>query len=271
MVWMALASACALIAAESSTNISLSQLPAAAQTTVKQQLAGAVVVDIEKNDEDGNVSWTVTKKEGNAERYFVVDQSGKMTAQEISLQEAPPAVQKSLKTCIGEGTLQGLEKTIGDNEITYDGDFTKKDGTERSVTIALNGRVASLEIGVEELPANVRKSADAHLHGSVIQAVYRNYESNLITFQIEFEKAGSSRDMVVNADGTMDFVQVELKEMPGPAQKTVRQKVGNGKIIRIDKTFDKTGGGEPFEIEAIKDGKPFNFSVGTHGKFLGMN
>src|SRR4051794_13934723 len=99
MVWMALASACALIAAESSTNISLSQLPAAAQTTVKQQLAGAVVVDIEKNDEDGNVSWTVTKKEGNAERYFVVDQSGKMTAQEISLQEAPPAVQKSLKTC----------------------------------------------------------------------------------------------------------------------------------------------------------------------------
>jgi hypothetical protein len=39
----------------------------------------------------------------------------------------------------------------------------------------------------------------------------------------------------------------------------------------VDKSFDARRGVLPYEIEARKDGKPFNFSVGPKGRFLGMD
>ena len=44
-----------------------------------------------------------------------------------------------------------------------------------------------------------------------------------------------------------------------------------GTVLRVDKSFVKERGVDPFEVEGRKDGKPFDFSVGPRGKFLGMN
>ena len=45
----------------------------------------------------------------------------------------------------------------------------------------------------------------------------------------------------------------------------------DGRILRIDKSFEPRQGVLPCEIEAHKEGKPFNFSVGPKGRFLGMD
>jgi hypothetical protein len=54
-------------------------------------------------------------------------------------------------------------------------------------------------------------------------------------------------------------------------QKTIREKIGTGKILRIDKSFERRSKTLPYEVEGMKNGKPFNFSVGAAGKFLGMD
>lgn len=64
---------------------------------------------------------------------------------------------------------------------------------------------------------------------------------------------------------------VALSETP-PARKTIREQIGGGKILRIDRSlFEKQAGVLPYEVEGRKDGRPFDFSVGPHGKFLGMD
>jgi hypothetical protein len=54
-------------------------------------------------------------------------------------------------------------------------------------------------------------------------------------------------------------------------QSAIKEKVGGGKVLRVDKSFEARRGVLPYEIEARKDGKAFNFSVGPRGRFLGMD
>jgi len=64
---------------------------------------------------------------------------------------------------------------------------------------------------------------------------------------------------------------VTLKEITPAAQKTIQNKIGDGKILEIDRSFVKKEGVFPYEVQGVKDGKSFDFSVGPRGKFLGMD
>jgi hypothetical protein len=64
---------------------------------------------------------------------------------------------------------------------------------------------------------------------------------------------------------------VELSNAPEAVQATIHDKIGGGKFMRLDKSFEAGNGALTYEIEARKDGKPFNFSVGPGGRFLGMD
>jgi hypothetical protein len=66
--------------------------------------------------------------------------------------------------------------------------------------------------------------------------------------------------------------QVALEDTIPAVRKTIRQKMGDGKILRIDKSLvEKRMGVLAFEVQGRKDGKPFNFSVGPQGRFLWMD
>jgi len=75
----------------------------------------------------------------------------------------------------------------------------------------------------------------------------------------------------VELDGSLSSEQVSLDQVPAPAQRTIKNQIGDGKILRIDKSFVKEKGVLPYEVQGRKDGKPFDFSVGPRGRFLGMN
>jgi hypothetical protein len=77
---------------------------------------------------------------------------------------------------------------------------------------------------------------------------------------------GKDREFSVTADGKLESVRVFPAELPALGQKTLREMIGTGKLIRIDKTVDDS----MFHIESRKDGKPFDFKIGPGGRFRGM-
>jgi uncharacterized membrane protein YkoI len=251
--------------------LSLHQLPPAVQKTVKEELGDSKLVQIERSEEDGETIYTVTRKVKDEERYFTVSADGTLCAVEVALDETPPSVQNTIKGQLRDGTLDNIEKTFEGNDINYEVDMTTKAGADRSFTVALDGKLTSVQVTLEETPAPVRKTINEHLGNGKLVDIFRLTEGNEISYDAEVDHDGKLRDVIVSPTGKLESIQVFLAEIPAEAQRTIKEKIGTGKIVRIDQSFTPRRGVLPYEIEARKDGKPFNFSVGPKGRFLGMD
>src|ERR1051325_10708248 len=204
-------------------------------------------------------------------RPMAVSADGLLSTIEVSLDETPPPVQNTIKGQVRDGTLDNIEKTFEGNDITYEVDMTTKAGADRSFTVALDGKLTSAQVALAEIPAPVQKTISNHLGVGKLVDIFRLTEGNETSYDAEVDHDGKLRDVIVSPAGKLESIQMFLAEIPAEAQKTIKDKIGSGKIIRIDKSFTSTRGVLPFEVEARKDGKPFNFSVGPKGRFLGMD
>jgi hypothetical protein len=82
---------------------------------------------------------------------------------------------------------------------------------------------------------------------------------------------GREREFTVGSGGKLLSIEISLEEATPEAQKTIREYIGAAKILRVVKSFEFKKKVLPYEVEAMKDGKPYDFSVGPHGRFLGMD
>jgi len=258
-------------AADTSKTLSIHQLPPAVQRTVKEELGDSKLVQIEQEEEDGETTYTITRKAKDEDRYFTVAADGTLSSIKVALDETPPPVQNTIKGQLRDGTLDSIEKTFEGNDINYEIDMTTKSGADCSFTVALDGKLTSLQVALDQIPAPVRKTIEEHIGDGKVVDVFRLTEGNEISYDAEVDHDGKLRDVIVAPTGKLESIQVLLPEIPSEAQKTIKEKIGNGKIIRIDKSFTPRQGVLPFEVEGRKDGKPFNFSVGPKGRFLGMD
>ena len=198
-------------------------------------------------------------------------EDGTLASVEVLLEETPIPVQRSIKGQVGEGTIEVIEKSFDEDEISYDVDIKRKDRAERSFSVALDGKLQAIQVVLEETPAAVRKTVEASLGTAKLEGIYHVFEEGEASFYVEVGRDGKLRDFSVAENGKLQSVQVFLSETPAEVQSTIKEKLGNGKLLRVDKSFDARRGVLPYEIEARKEGKPFNFSVGPRGRFLGMD
>jgi hypothetical protein len=235
------------------------------------QLAGAKITDIERDD-DREVSYTVSyAAKGGPEHDFTVAEDGTLVSVEVMLDETPIPVQRAIKAQVGEGTIEAIEKSFEEDEISYDVDMKRKDGVERSFSVTLEGKLQAMQVALEEPPAAVRKTIEASLGTAKLEDIYHIFEEGETSYYVEVRRDGKLRDFSVAENGRLQSVQVFLAETPAEVQATINEKIGTGKLLRVDKSFDARRGVLPYEVEARKDGKPFNFSVGPKGRFLGMD
>jgi hypothetical protein len=260
-----------LSAAETTKTLSIHQLPPAVQKTVKFELGDSKLIQIEQNEEDGEITYAITRKVKDEERYFTVAADGTLSAVEVAVDETPPLVQNTIKGQVRDGTLDNIEKTFEGNDINFEVDMTTKSGAARSFTVALDGKLNSVQVTLEEIPAPVRKTIEEHVGNGKLVDIFRLTEGKEISYDAEVDHDGKMRDIIVSPAGKLESIQMFLSEIPAEAQKTINEKIGNGKVTRIDKNFTPRQGVQPFEVEGRKDGKPFNFSVGPKGRFLGMD
>ncbi len=247
--------------------VSFTDLPAAAQKTVQEQLRGGKVGEIDSDEQDGEACYTVTIARAGQEQDVTVAVDGRLLSVEVELAETPVAVQKTIQTELRGGTLDSVEKAFEDDGgFRYEVDTTTKDGADRAFAVAADGNLVSMQVTLEELPAAVRKTIQEHAANGTLGDIYRMFEGSEISYTVEMTRNGKDREFSVTADGKLESVRVFPAELPALGQKTLRETIGTGKLVRIDKTVDDS----MFHIESRKDGKPFDFKIGPGGRFRGM-
>jgi N-methylhydantoinase A/oxoprolinase/acetone carboxylase beta subunit len=149
--------------------------------------------------------------------------------------------------------------------------MTTKDGQERAFTVEENGTISSLEVALAETPTAVQKTVTAQVGAGKLDSIARIFDETT-TYDVEMTAAdGKEREFSVGADGRLLSIRVTLEETNADVQKTIKEQIGTGRLLRIDKSFVKKNKVEPYEVEALKNGKPFYFSVGPKGRFLGVD
>jgi len=257
-----------LLAAES---VPADQLPPAVWKTIQAQSNGRQPSSIQKEDAAGTAVFEVVfAAGGDEERTLAVGGDGTLLSAEISLTEAPAAVQKTIAAQLGDSALDGIERASEDGETTYDVDFTTTAGEERSLSVAEDGTLLSIQVGIDEIPPAVQTTIKGNVADGKITQIEKTFDEKTVTYDVGFiPKSGSEQSFTVADDGRLVNMEITLDQSTAAAQKTIKNRIGNGRILRVSAVFGEEKKVASYEVEGVRDGKPVGFKVGTKGKFLG--
>jgi len=167
-----------------------------------------------------------------------------------------------------------VDKNVDRAEISYDVEVSKG-GQSKDFTVTEDGDVLSRVIELANAPVAVQQAIQAKLAGGEVQSVAVSFDTDYNTNMYDVELTtpdGIGKSFRVATDGTMVSKKVFLEAVTPHAAKTITEKIAGGKILRIDETLLRwPGGALPYEVHGRKNGKPFDFSVGRHGGFMGMD
>jgi len=267
------ASALAVLAADDSRTVALSETPAAVQKTINAQIGDGKLGDINVSVSGGETVYDagLTAKDGQ-ERDFTVAGDGTLLSTEVTLGETPAAVQKTIRAQADGWGLESVDKNLDDTEISYDVQVTK-DGRNKTLSISEDGTLLSTEITLAEAPAPVQKTIQTQVSDGELKSVVGLFDDEGTNYDVDVTgKNGHDKGFTVASDGRLLSEQVTLDAVNPAARKTIKAQIGDGTILRIDKALvEKQQGVLPYEVQGRKNGKPFDFSVGPRGKFLGMD
>jgi hypothetical protein len=249
----------------------LAQVPPAVQKGIQAQLANGTLGEIDREDEDGETTYTVEITKAGQARDYTLSESGALLRMEVFLRELPPVVQSSIQSYVGQGKVASIDKALDDEAVRYDVEWTTKDGANRSFSLLENGKLESTQIDFSEAPPAVQATITKEAGNGQVSEVVKSFEDNAVFYDVTVNRDSKDRDFTVAEGGKLESRQVFLNELPPPAQTSVQRTIGAGKLLRIDQVFDKKKGVFPFEIESLVDGKPYDFSIGPKGAFLGID
>jgi len=161
---------------------------------------------------------------------------------------------------------------MDDTEASMDIEVSK-DGRDKYFTVAGNGDVLSAQVTLDETPPPVQAAIRAELPGGTLRSIDENFDPGGNTFDVvALTNAGARKSFTVAPNGSLLSQEVPLQDVPPGARQAIQTQIGDGRILRIDQSSTgKKQKGLSYEVEARKDGKAFDFSVGPEGKFLGMD
>lgn len=182
--------------------------------------------------------------------------------------QVPAPVWKTFQTATAGATPSKIERHEENGDVTYEATFASKNGGERSVSIAQDGKLLSLEVTLADVPAAVKKTLTEQVGEGKLQGIEKISDEDGISFDIDFNtKADVGRSMSIAEDGTLLSREVGLEEAPEAVQKTIKARVGSGTLGGIEQMCDP--GDNTFDVEyTTKEGNETSFSVAFDGKLL---
>jgi uncharacterized membrane protein YkoI len=251
--------------------LQLGQLPPAVQKAIQGQAANGKIGEITRDNDNGSVNYVVEITKGTQTRDYTFDEAGTLVGMEMTLQELPLEVQKTIQAQAAQGTIDSIEKSIDGGAVSYDVDWKSRDGKDHSFTVLENGKLDSLDVSLDETPPPVKGTITHELGTDKLVSISKTMEDDGVYYDVTFVSNGVERDFSVAESGKMDSRQVLLTELPPSVLTTIDRIVGQGKVVRVDQVFEKAKGGPPFEVESIVNGKTYYFRVGQKGAFLGAD
>jgi|GEM_PF-1155100 len=137
----------ALQAEDKEKPVKLSEIPAAAATAIEKRVAGGQIVKVERDEEDGKVSYEARIKSAAGKISEVtVDATGKLLAVEdvIGLSEAPAAVRTAIEKETTGGKVEKLERVKEGGKTTYEALISAR-GKREEVVFSDTGKVTGRE------------------------------------------------------------------------------------------------------------------------------
>jgi hypothetical protein len=268
LAFCCLAAAPTLLGADA---IPADQLPPAVWKTIQARTDGRQPSSIQKEDAEGTIIYEVVfSVGGDQERTLTVGGDGTLLSAEISLTEAPAAVQKTIAAQLGDISVDGIERTSADGETSYDVDFTTKAGEERSLSVAEDGTLLSIQVGIDETPPAVQTTIKGNVADGKITQIDKTFDEKTVTYDVGFTpKSGTEQSFTVADDGRLMSMEITLDQSSPAAQKTIKNRIGNGCILRVSASFSEGKKVTAYEVEGVRDAKSISFKVGPKGKFLG--
>jgi uncharacterized membrane protein YkoI len=254
-------------------SVALSDTPPAVKKTIRDQVGDGKMGDITKHRDDLDTVYDVdlTAKD-DSERDFTIAQDGTLLSTEVTLAETPTAVRQTINSELNDGSLDSIDKNLDDADVSYDIEGTSRNGRKMDFTVDDDGTLSSRQVALDGTPDAVQKTITAQLNGSKVKTIDENFDDDGTNFDVTVTASdGSETGFKVTADGSLASKEISLDEVPARARATIQNRIGDGTILRVDKSIVKRDNVLPFEVEGRKDGKSFDFSVAPRGRFLGMD
>jgi uncharacterized membrane protein YkoI len=135
-----------LEAEEKEAVVKLSEIPAAAAAALEKHAAGGQIVKVEKDEENGKISYEAQIKTASGVSEVSVDASGALLSVEdvIALAAAPEAVRTAIEKEAAEGKVEKLERVKEGGKTSYEALIAKK-GKREEVVFSESGQVVERE------------------------------------------------------------------------------------------------------------------------------
>jgi len=187
-----------------SIDTALTELPAAVQTAINTQVGQGSLEGVEKLFDDGETSYRAGITAPNdVQRDFTFAEDGTLLSREVNLTELPAAVQTAVNAQVGQGKLEGIDKSFDEGDITYDATMTTPDGQERDFSISKEGNLLSREVSLKEVPAAVQQMISQTLGTGKVIGIDQSFVASdqAISYDIEGQRNGKSFDFMISPDG----------------------------------------------------------------------
>lgn len=213
--------------------VKMEQVPAHVRDQIRAQAGSARIEDIDKETRNGKTVYEVAFKEDGQHREFRVEDNGApysapaaaaLDSRKIGYDALPQAVKRTVHSRIRGAEINDIDRQVKDGKTTYEVGYKSPEGDQRELLIADNGAVlrdrsprqaipsvrnparpntpapaavAARRIKYDDLPANVRRVADANLKDGSVSDVERRFVGSAINYEIGFLKENGQRQQLV--------------------------------------------------------------------------
>jgi uncharacterized membrane protein YkoI len=229
-------------------NRELAHLPPVVRKAIRAKLGDARLDGIEKDIDDGEVVYDVEMVRDGKSRGFTVDDNGVLLDEEVFLPELSPAVQHTIQTKSANGTVDEINKSADDDDVSYDVEFAR-DGRTRDCTVGGDGALLEEQVFPGELPPGARQTILKETGSETLGEIDRAVGDGEMTYDVETTAAGKTRHFAVDAAGNLLDKDVSFPELPATVQDAIRKQ--NGADGQIHQCFDD--GEVSYEVEVSGD------------------
>jgi uncharacterized membrane protein YkoI len=133
-------------AEEKDETVTMSQVPAKVQKTIKQHASETEIKKIEKGDVDGQTAYEFEIEKAGKKSEVTILPNGKLlnTEEEVTLAEIPEAAQKALNDASVGGKIVSTEKLVEKGKTVYEA-IIEKGGKQVEISVAPDGKVVGKE------------------------------------------------------------------------------------------------------------------------------
>jgi uncharacterized membrane protein YkoI len=181
------------------------------------------------------------------------------------LAHLPPAVRQAVQARLRDAKLQSVDKETRDGQTTYDVEIVRN-GKERGFTLDASGALLDEEVFLPELPLAVQRTIQVHSAGATLHEIDRSVNDGRISYDVEIERNGVSRDFTVDANGVLLREHVFIGELPPAVRQTIQKAAGTATVGDIDRATED--GEIRFDVDLTQADRTRSLSVGADGKLI---